>query len=64
MRPCLAATAGWEKFVTLGGSEPLLVKAAHELMPVNGTESVGSGAPFGTPFRPIFRPQLRRSWAA
>ena len=58
MRPCRAATAGREKFVTLGGSEPLLAKAAYELMPVDGTESVGSGAPFGTPFRP----QLRRSW--
>ena len=60
MRPCLAATAGLENFVTLGGSDPLLAKAAYELMPVDGTESVGSGAPFGT----SFRPQLRRSWAA
>ena len=50
MRPCLAATAGREKF-TLGGSKPLLAEAASELM--DKTEFVGSGAPFGKPFRPI-----------
>ena len=49
MRPCLAATAGREKF-TLDGSKTLLAEAAYELM--DGTESVGSGAPFGKPFGP------------
>ena len=49
MQPCLAATAGREKF-TLGGSKPLLAEAAYEL--IDGTESVGSGAPFGKPFGP------------
>lgn len=37
MRLCLAVTAGWEKFITLAGSEPLLAEAAYEL--VNRSES-------------------------
>ena len=40
-----ATTAGQEKFVTLAESEPLLADATYERM--DGTESVGSGAPFG-----------------
>ena len=40
MRPCLA---------TLGGSEPLPAETAYELM--DGTKSVGSGAPFDKPFK-------------
>lgn len=37
MRLCLSATVGWERFVTIDGSEPLLAEAAYELM--NGTQS-------------------------
>jgi hypothetical protein len=35
MRLCIAATTGFEKMVTISGSEPLLAEAAYELM--NGT---------------------------
>jgi hypothetical protein len=35
MRLCIAATAGFEKIITIPGSEPLLAEAAYQLMETN-----------------------------
>ena len=40
MRPCLAATAGLEKLVTVAGSEPLLAEAAYQLMKESNKNAV------------------------
>jgi hypothetical protein len=40
MRLCVAATTGFEKLVTVAGSEPLLAEAAYELMKGTQTNAV------------------------
>jgi len=40
MRLCIAATAGFEKIITIPGSEPLLAEAAYELMKGTGRNAV------------------------
>ena len=40
MRLCIAATAGFEKMITISGSEPLLAEAAYELMKGTGVTTV------------------------
>jgi hypothetical protein len=40
MRLCIAATTGFEKMVTISGSEPLLAEAAYELLKGTGTNAV------------------------
>ena len=40
MRLCVAATTGFEKVVTVAGSEPLLAEAAYQLMKVTQTSAV------------------------
>jgi hypothetical protein len=40
MRLCLAATTGFERLITLTGSEPLLAEAASELLHNSGTNPV------------------------
>src|SRR6266849_3423851 len=40
MRLCIAATTGFEKMITISGSEPLLAEAAYQLMKGTGTNAV------------------------
>jgi len=40
MRLCIAATTGFEKTITISGSEPLLAEAAYELLKGTGTNAV------------------------
>jgi hypothetical protein len=40
MRLCVAATTGFEKLITIAGSEPLLAEAARELMSESGVRVV------------------------
>jgi hypothetical protein len=40
MRLCIAATTGFEKMITISGSEPLLAEAAYKLMKDTGTSAV------------------------
>jgi len=40
MRLCIAATTGFEKMITISGSEPLLAEVAYKLMKDTGTNAV------------------------
>jgi hypothetical protein len=40
MRLCIGATVGFERMITVPGSEPLLAEAAYELMKDTGTNAV------------------------